>query len=287
MNTAEQTIRPGSLEVDIGSTISDRDDLRQRAWLDITYGLKNWRMWWLLGMGDIRQRYRRSRLGQFWITLSITIFIVAIGVVYATLFKQPISTYLPYLATTFIVWSLIAGIINDSTTAFVQAENFLRQQAMPKSTFILRIIVRNFLTFGHNVIILPFVFVIFGISVSWVTLAGLFGLVLIAVAGLLAGAVCAILCTRFRDLPQIVQNIMQVTFFVSPVTWQPELIGENARLFVLLNPFAAFLRIVSEPLLGRVPPAATYLSAGITIVILAAVAWALFTRFRQRIVYWL
>lgn len=80
---------------------------------------------------------------------------------------------------------------------------------------------------------------------------------------------------------------MQVTFFISPVTWQPSLLEEGAKSLLYLNPFAAFLQIVSEPLLGRIPSLATYGSVALTIIILALIAWPLFVRFRQRIVYWL
>jgi ABC-type polysaccharide/polyol phosphate export permease len=280
-------IMPDSVETQASASISLVQGGHQRAWLDIKQGLQDWRVWWLLGIGDIRQRYRRSRMGQFWITLSIAIFIVAIGAVYSTLFKQPIQQYIPYLATTFIVWTLISGIIIDSTSAFIQAEGFLRQQALPKSTFILRVLVRNLVSFAHNIIVLPVVFLVFGIFPSWTWVAALGGLLLVIVFGFLAGLTCAILCTRFRDLPQIVQNFIQVAFFISPITWQVELLGEEARHWVILNPFAAFLRIVSEPLLGRMPDMFAYTSAILSILVLACVAWPLFSKFRQRIVYWL
>jgi lipopolysaccharide transport system permease protein len=259
----------------------------RRAWLDLLQGFSGWRVWWLLGIGDIRQRYRRSRIGQFWITLSIAIFVVAIGVVYSALFKQPIKEYIPYLATTYVVWVLIAGIVNDSTSAFIQAEGFLRQQALPKTTFVLRVLVRNAVSFAHNIIVLPVIFLVFGVAPSWTWAAALFGLVLIAMAGFVGGLILAILCTRFRDLPQIIQNFIQVAFFISPVTWQVELLDEPVRFWVNLNPFAAFLRVVSEPLLGRLPSYSTYASAIVTIIVLCAVAAPLFVRFRQRIVYWL
>jgi ABC-type polysaccharide/polyol phosphate export permease len=258
-----------------------------RAWRDVRDGLESWRIWWLLGIGDIRQRYRRSRVGQFWITLSVAVFITAIGVVFSTLFKQPIAQYLPYLATSYITWTLISGIILDSTSAFIQAESFLRQQAMAKSTFILRVLVRNLVAFGHNVVVLPIVFLIFGVAPSWTWLAALGGLLLIIVAGFLASLILAILCTRFRDLPQIVQNFVQVMFFVTPITWQSNLLGEQSPYIVDLNPFAAFLRIVSEPLLGRMPGLSAYALALLTIAVLALVACPLFRRYRPRIVYWL
>jgi lipopolysaccharide transport system permease protein len=182
---------------------------------------------------------------------------------------------------------LISGIAIDSTSAFVQAEGFLRQQALPKTTFILRILVRNFVSFGHNIIVLPIVFLVFGVSPAWTWFAALGGLALIAIVGFLGGLICAILCTRFRDLPQIIQNFIQVAFFVSPVTWQVEMLDEGVRHWFLINPFTAFLRIVSEPLLGRMPEATTYIAAAVTILMLAITAWPLFRRFRQRIVYWL
>ena len=39
-------------------------------------GLRAWRVWWIMSMDDIRQRYRRSVLGPFWITLSMGFFIL-------------------------------------------------------------------------------------------------------------------------------------------------------------------------------------------------------------------
>src|SRR4029077_11802271 len=38
---------------------------------DLARGVSRWRLWLLLGLNDIRQRYQRSRVGQFWITLSM------------------------------------------------------------------------------------------------------------------------------------------------------------------------------------------------------------------------
>ncbi|MGI4764388.1 MAG: ABC transporter permease, partial [Janthinobacterium lividum] len=97
----------------------------------------------------------------------------------------------------------------------------------------------------------------------------------------------ALLCTRFRDMPQIVGNLLQLAFFVTPIMWHVEQLGPNAIYIEVLNPFAAFLRVVSEPLLGHVPAPQTYLTVLIALAILSLVAWPCFARFRARIVYWL
>src|ERR1700753_563438 len=84
------------------------------AWRDVSVGIIDWRVWLLLGMNDIRQRYRRSRLGQFWITLAMATTIVSLGFLYAFLFKQTLAEYLPYLGVSFVVWGLISGIVLDA-----------------------------------------------------------------------------------------------------------------------------------------------------------------------------
>ena len=78
---------------------------------DIRDGLANWRLWSMLGWNDIHQRYRRSALGPFWITISMAIFIVLLGFIYSKLFHQDIAVYLPYIAMGLITWGFISGTI--------------------------------------------------------------------------------------------------------------------------------------------------------------------------------
>src|SRR5689334_17341702 len=71
---------------------------------DLLSGIWDWPMWTTLGWNDIRQRYRRSVLGPFWITISMAVFITLLGVIYSHIFKIELQTYLPYLALGYIIW---------------------------------------------------------------------------------------------------------------------------------------------------------------------------------------
>ena len=262
-------------------------EMMSKAMRDVRDGLRTWRIWWLLGIGDIRQRYARSRLGQFWITLSMGIFVFAIGSIYGLLFGQPIHQFLPYVAANFVVWTLISGVVTDSCTTFIQSDKILRQEALPKTVFVMRILVRNFVILLHNLIIVPIAFIV---VLKWPSLTLLLvpiGLFIVALAGFFTGLLLGLLCARFRDLPLIVQNLIQVIFFITPIVWPADAIRGRAGLLIDLNPFAAFLHVVSQPLLGRVPSPSTYLTTFGMVVILAAIAVPLFARFRARIVYWL
>ncbi|MEA2755782.1 MAG: lipopolysaccharide transport system permease protein, partial [Aliidongia sp.] len=64
---------------------------------DLYRGLRAWRLWTMLGWNDIRLRYRRSVLGPFWMTLSMAIFIVTLGLIYSRIFHAELRTFLPYI----------------------------------------------------------------------------------------------------------------------------------------------------------------------------------------------
>ena len=254
---------------------------------DLTRCFKGWHVWALLGVSDVRLRYKRSRFGQFWITLSMAFFVAGIGLVYGGLFHQNVHDYIPYLAVNMTIWTLIQTSISESCTAFIEAAPYLRQEALPKASFIMRVLVRNLVAFAHNIIIIPLVFLIFLYEPSPVALLAIPGLFLVLIGVFAAAGCLAIFCTRFRDMPQIVGNLLQLAFFVTPVMWHVEQLGQNAFYVEVFNPFAAFLRIVSEPLLGHVPAPQTYASVIIYLGIMMAIAWPLFAKFRARIVYWL
>jgi len=257
------------------------------AFNDIRSGFSQWRIWYTLGFSDIRQKYSRSKIGQFWITISTAIFIGAIGTVNSILFQQDIHTFLPFLATNIICWYFISGIINDGNIAFIQSEGYLKQIALPKSIFVLRILIRNIINFAHNLVILPVIFLIYPPPLSFYYFLAPVGLFLNLIAGFLVVIILGLLCTRFRDTPPIVNNFVQLAFFITPILWPVEALRSKLMNFGIYNPFAAFLNVMSEPMRGVLPLTSSYIVVFICIVLLACLAIPLFVKYRARITYWL
>jgi len=257
------------------------------ARIDLLRGFTDWRMWLLLGMNDIRQRYQRSRIGQFWITLSMLVTIAALGVVYSYLFRMSIQEYLPSLTTGIVVWGLISGMVNESCYIFTGSESYVRQVPMAKSVFVHRMLARNVVTFAHNVIIVPLLYVAFRLWPGWPLFLVPLGLAIVLVNGFWIGLLVGTLCARFRDLPQIVASLLQIAFFITPVMWKPHQLPGEASWVVDLNPLASLLALVRDPLLGRVPDASAYVMGFGLMLAGFALTIPFFARFRARIVYWL
>jgi lipopolysaccharide transport system permease protein len=256
------------------------------ALLDIVSAIKRMPLVGTLGWQDVRARYRRSALGPFWITLSMGVMIGTIGLVFGQIFQSPMQEFLPFLTIGMVLWTFIAAVITEGATGFISAEGIIKQLPIPLFVHIMRMIWRNLLILLHNLVIFPLVLLAVGKPIGWIALLSIPGLALnILNLGWIV-LLLAIICARYRDLPQMVASVLQVVFYVTPVMWIPSLLRN--RMYLLdLNPAYHLLEITRGPLLGNMPSATNWLVAGGMAVAGWVVALLVFGRYRRRIAYWL
>ncbi|WP_244630963.1 ABC transporter permease [Aureimonas sp. ME7] len=263
----------------------DRPAMMRETREDFSEAIKLHELWLFLGWRDVKKHYSRSVLGPFWLTLSMGVMVAGLGVLYSQIFKQDVATYLPFLAIGFIMWGLIAGLINGACEIYSSAAASVRQIRMPLSVYILQFVWRQLLTFGHNFVIYILVAIIFDI---WPGVTGLLffpALAILLLNGVFAAMILGPLCARFRDIPLIVSSVVQVVFFMTPILWNATMLPDRA-VFLTLNPFYHLIEILRDPLLGSPALLQNWLACiGMTIV-MGLVAFTFFSRYRTRIAYW-
>jgi ABC-2 type transport system permease protein/lipopolysaccharide transport system permease protein len=255
------------------------------AWSDIIAGLASWPLWVRLGWNDILQRYRRSILGPFWLTASMAIMIVALGILYAGLFNTPVEDFLPFLCVGLLVWNLVASFLTEGGTLFTGSESYIKQIRLPYSVYVYRSTWSKLVIFFHNFIIYFAVLLYFQIWPGTVALLAIPGLIVVVINGALASLSIGIISARFRDVPPLIGSVVQIVFFVTPIFWKPELL--KGREYVTdLNPFFHLLEIVRAPLLGSMPSAKSYFAVLLITLINIVITGVFFSRYRSRISYW-
>jgi lipopolysaccharide transport system permease protein len=285
MSTAVSTIAAtASLDLKADMSVSSRHRL---AVDDLVRGAKLWRLAFALGWLDIRLRYRGSMLGPFWLTISTGVMVAALGVLYSTLFKMNVADYLPFLALSQVLWGFLAAVVSEGCTSFTDAEGVIRSVRMPFSVFAIRMLVRNIIALGHNIVVIVVTFAIFSKWPGWEGLMAIPGLLLWIIDALALTLLLGAFCARFRDIQPIVNSVMQIMFFVTPVIWKPEQLGSGMGKLPL-NPFFDLLEIVRGPLLGGGALTVTaWIGAIFCSVVLCSVSWAFFVRARGRITFWI
>jgi homopolymeric O-antigen transport system permease protein len=254
---------------------------------DVVAGLGAWRFWTMLGWSDIRQRYRRSVLGPFWITLSMALMIGALSAIYGAIFQMPIAQYLPYLAAGLMTWLFVSTTINEGTTAFISAEGIIKQSSIPLTIYIYRVVWRNVLVLLHNLVVLVIIFPFVRPLSALDPLALACGLVLVMANLAVASLLLAALSTRYRDLPPIIASLTQVMFYVTPILYEPSQLPPKMQVIAHLNPFYHLIDVLRRPLTGEAPEAMSYVVSLGMLFSVGFVAFLFFRRFRGRIAYWL
>lgn len=253
---------------------------------DVLAGVGRYPLWLALGLQDIRIRYRRTLLGPFWLTLQTAVLVLVLALIYTRLLRTGASTYVPYLTLGLVTWQLIAALLQEGSTCFIEGEPQLRQIPLPVTVFPLRVVWRNLLIFGHQLLAVSLLALAFGFRPAAEWPLALLGVALIALCGLAWAIQLGLAGARFRDTPPLVASGLQVLFFASPVLWEPAHLGADGAQLADWNPMTHAIGAVRGPLLGSTDPRSfvilALLAAGSSLMALVAMS-----RCRSRLAYWL
>jgi ABC-2 type transport system permease protein len=270
--------------------VSAESKTMDRAVRDLREGFAKRELWLHLGWQDVKQRYRRSVLGPFWITIATGATAVAMGLLYSKLFKLELSEHLPYVTMGLIVWNLINASILEGAEVFIANEGLIKQLPTPLSVHVYRLVWRQMILFAHNVIIFVIIAIIFPKPWNWADLAVIPALALIMLNCVWVSLCFGILSTRYRDIGPLLNSIVQLLFFMTPIIWneatlQAQGAGQWAKI-VEINPLLHYLDIVRAPLLG----ADQELRHWLVVLALTVIGWSFaafaMKQYRARVPYW-
>lgn len=284
----------------------------ERAWEDITDGIRQRELWGHLGWQDIKQRYRRSVIGPLWITLSMAVTAAGLGLLYSQLMGSPIGTFLPYITVGFIVWNFMLGCLTEGTDTFIRNEGLIKHLPAPLTVYALRTVWRLTLMFGHNLLVYFVVLVVFwshltqqgyvlikdGIpqpGISWTILLAIPAFVLLAINGGWVAILFGIISTRYRDIPPVIQSLTQLLFFMTPIVWSTDILtsrfpGQDLgwkSLVAELNPLYHYIEILRAPLIGNQQSWHHWAVVGAFTVVGWGLALLAMRNYRARISYWI
>ncbi|WP_039046410.1 ABC transporter permease [Plesiomonas shigelloides] len=255
---------------------------------DIIPAFKRYQAWLYLSWFDIKQRYKRSTLGPFWVTISTGILIGMLSILWSTLFKLDVKDYVPFFSIGQVVWTFIAMQLTDASMGFGQFDYIIRQSKVSFTSFILRLISRNLIIFAHNFVIVFFVITfVSGSGWSFTALFSILGLLILSIALSGFSLLLTIICTRFRDVQMIVQNFLMVAFYFTPIMWKTDQLSENVKFYVNFNPIVHYMSIIRDPLLGIPPSLLSWIVSIIVAIFFIILSLVVLNKYRNRIAYWL
>jgi lipopolysaccharide transport system permease protein len=229
---------------------------------------------------DLKARYRGSILGFFWSLANPLLLLAVYTLVFTKFFPQQVVTPYPlFLFSGILPWTFFSAAVLESTASISSNAGLIKKVMFPAEALPLVVVLSHLV---HFIAALPIMLAaILGFAAlgkfqpSWtILLAPLLMLVqAVFVAGL--AMIVSSASVLFRDLRDIVANMLQLGFFVTPILYVIEHVpSRTLRAMLHVNPMTPFAVSYQDVLFyGRFP------SVSNTILMVAYAAGSLYLGF--------
>ena len=200
---------------------------------------------WLLSARDLKVRYATSALGYLWSILDPLVMTVIYWFVFTQVFGRGVGAepYIVFLISALLPWVWFNSSVSDFTRAFNKDARLVRSTAIPRSIWVVRIVLSKGVEFLCSLPVLA-VFAVFsgahvGWGLAWFPLAILLQTMLLVGLGLLV----APLCVLWGDLERTTRLILRALFYASPVIYGVADLPGVFRELVAFNPLSGIFTL--------------------------------------------
>jgi len=196
---------------------------------------------------DLKARYRGSILGYFW-SLANPLLLLAVYTVAFTVFfpSNVVRPYPLFLFAGILPWTFFAAATLEATSAISGNAGLIKKVMFPAEALPLVVVMSHLVHFALAMPVLlaaTAAFAVHGdITMHWTVVLVPFLMLLqtIFVAGVAMTVASA--SVLFRDLRDIIANLLQLFFFLTPILYLIDNIGSRPiRAAMRLNPMAPFV----------------------------------------------
>lgn len=189
----------------------------------------------------LKAQHRNTLLGYFWWLLDPLLNVFIYYFIVVIIFKSGSTGYGPYLVVGMIAWRWTSSTVSSASKAIVSQAGIISQVYLPKAIFAFGATLTQLINFGFGLLVIA-IFLIFFQIIPGAVLLWLPFIVSMQLLFMLAiSLILAFVCVFFRDIDNIVNHLMRLWFFGSPVIWEVRLLPERVRWFMDLNPMTHFL----------------------------------------------
>jgi len=211
---------------------------------------------------------------------------IILGLVYPRVLGATSDEYIKWIACSLITWQFIASGMMESCSVFTASRELYLNHKIPFWFFALKNVITNLLVFLHQLPIYIIVAMIFKINFSMFSFLNLIiGVLTICIFIFNCSFILGISCVRFKDIIQIIANLMNIFFLVTPVIWNPKLL-KGAESIINYNPFYYLLESLRAPLLGSFLSSSMWITLLLIMTLLSIFSYWMYSRYKHCIVYW-
>jgi ABC-type polysaccharide/polyol phosphate export permease len=228
---------------------------------------------------NVKTRYVQSVLGLYWVLINPLVTTAVLTVVFSLWVRLPVgdAPYFLFLLTGLLGWNFFANSLSDATHSLLIYSNLLGKVPFPREVLPSASVAARVVDFSASALVLLVLIALFfpqGLGPAALWLPVLLAIQLVFALGV--GFIASMANLFYRDVQQMVQLLLTLGFFLTPVIYPRSLVPEKYRGFYLLNPVATVIEGYRSILLFHRSPElpSVAVAAAISLAVLSVGFWA-------------
>lgn len=241
-----------------------------------------------LAKTDFKLRYNESFLGYIWVILKPLLMFTVLNFVFSSIFNFKNSSNPSYpleLLTALLIFQFFSeGVMNGATSLIARAQ-LVTKIYIPRWIIVLGSTINSLYVFGMNLIVLAIFFVIYnkipsleGVVVFFVY-SFLLYLLIIAFSFFSAA-----IYVRFRDVSTVLEILLSILMYISPVVYPLSMMPENTKKIILMNPIAFIINFSKEALiLNKFTDLSSFLYLVVCVIFILLISFLVFKKLEKKV----
>jgi ABC-type polysaccharide/polyol phosphate export permease len=240
----------------------------------------------LLVENILKNRYKRSVLGIFWMLLNPLLQTVVLSIAFGTMFKSSLPNYAVYLLSGLLAWNFITQTTQYAMSTMAYGGGLLRKIYIPRATYIVAAVGNGLINLLISIVslVIIIIFLAHPITSAWLFLPISILILTIFVLGF--ALLLSTASVFFTDTVDIYQVLIQALFFLTPIMYPSSILPPELSPWLTLNPFVLLIEIFRMPIYtNQIPDFNLIISATLLAFITLVAGWFLFTSKADQLAY--
>ena len=201
---------------------------------------------------DFTEKYAGSILGLWWSFIWPLVNIFIYTVIFSKVMGAKIQgipsaySYGLYLAAGLIPWTAFSNTILRASNVFIEKKHIITKIPISLLILPLSVALSESITFLISISIFVIVSILLGIDFSLMVLLVPLAYLLQQIFAYALGLLLAVLNVFIRDIKEIVNVIVQIWFWFTPIVYVIGILPEKVKEFIVLNPVYAFIQVYQK-----------------------------------------
>jgi ABC-type polysaccharide/polyol phosphate export permease len=191
---------------------------------------------WALAVKELTIRYKRSLLGFLWALLNPMLLMLVLSVVFSKILVSAQPHYAIFLLSMLLPWTFFSQSLSYAAESIVGNADLIKKVRVAKLVFPIAAVVSNMINLLLSFIPLILIVLVMRHPFYWTWLYLPVPLLALAILTLGATFFFATANVYYRDVAHIVQIVLQVWFYVTPIIYSVEAFPAKYHIFFKLNP---------------------------------------------------